>query len=155
MGGGSTDIVATELSQDLVIPAYTDTELMVKKVEKGLPISELGCTKFAIDKFTLSSDEDISSSDYYKYEAKHSLDVIPKYALLYANNIGKSKSAYYVTQGAFFYGRGLLCFENLSGDISDYSGYMPITNTTVTIQGGNWGSKYLAGGVEYTLITMA
>ena len=45
--GGSTDIVATELSQDLVIPAYTDAELTVKKVEKGVTGIDFGTVTFA------------------------------------------------------------------------------------------------------------
>lgn len=36
MGGGSTEIDATELSNDLIIPAFTDTELLVKAIGKGL-----------------------------------------------------------------------------------------------------------------------
>lgn len=72
-GGGSTDIVATELSQDLVIPAYTDTQLTVKKVEKGLK-ADFGTVNFPTNSNLLIT-----------FTIEHGLGVVPKSFYLFPN----------------------------------------------------------------------
>lgn len=148
--------MATELSQDLVIPAYTDTQLTVKKVEKGLPISELGCTKFAIDKFTFSSYKNVNDTSI-----EHSLGYLPQIVILYSSY----KAMEYIT---IF--EGYLTHSRFSGK---YEGFFRSKDSSSAIYGTNMvifgeGDKsyvkikpdgyvvcYYGPGIEYTLITMA
>ena len=104
--GGSTDIVATELSQDLVIPAYTDTELTVKKVEKGLK-ADFGTVNFPANSNLLIT-----------FTIEHGLGVVPKSFYLFPNGyIYNPKDENYAKWG------GVAISNNKVFGTSTYSAY--------------------------------
>lgn len=148
--------MATELSQDLVIPAYTDTELTVKKVEKGLPISELGCTKFAIDKFTFSAYKNINET-----LVEHSLGKTPEIVILYSEY--KILRHNTIVDGYLLHmmgGNSLQgFFRNHEPSSTGYGINMvtlgEVNKAHVKIKPDNYNVCYYGAGVEYTLITMA
>lgn len=150
--GGSTDIVATELSQDLVIPAYTDTQLTVKKVEKGLPLPPT-YTKYDIVKVIPSRDTYSNNG----FTIHHNLGCFPKFFFLQAGQkLTELNHIQAIIGGAgasqdnanFIYQQG----NSYTFESQKQSTYNPI-ETQLQF---NWYSNMIfKAGIEYTLITMA
>ena len=142
--GGSTDIVATELSQDLVIPAYTDTELTVKKVEKGVTGIDFG--------------EVTQSKAQKTITVEHSLGVVPKFAVLvpYEVEIPQYETLFWISafgaKRAYpnLYNSGWQCI--LSGNdyvknLHEEKGKPTATDKTISFISGS--SQFFASGTYY------
>lgn len=118
-GGGSTDIVAGD--KDIVIPAYTDKELVVKAVAGGLKPEDLGFTKMTYGEFVLANE--VAGA-----KITHGLGEIPKALII----LGEGASP----AGINFYSAEAFIFKNNQ-------------NNTNTFSGGGSGGKEWYGIYDY------
>lgn len=137
---------------------------IIGTMSEGVDLSAGGITKVAIDKFTFSSDT-------YSSEINHSLGVVPKVAFITGGTAKGPWSYTYAIDKAVFVvanteNKGGCAVSGLnSGGACGISSY-----GAANINGGDYhvhsatkmqfklqqsNGFYLAGGVEYTLITMA
>lgn len=115
-----------------------------------------GCTKYAVDKFTLTGRTGQS------YSVPYSLDEIPKLAIITTeevptvdNDLVRSVG---LSKGVVVNGLSCAClvFKNSSDSTGQNSaiGTITINDTTIRIRTGD-ATIYYGAGIEYTLITMA
>ena len=136
--------------------AYVGQQLIqgTLKPVNGFDISLMGCTKFAVDKFTFSGRTATT------VESSHSLGEIPKFAFLIAN--GEPSTGVELVKALIVSGDGsasncYITYNNSSNPrvAGGYPGGLGLaTNSTVKIETYNT-TAYYAAGVEYTLITLA
>ena len=120
---------------------------------KGIDPSLFGCTKYAVDKFTFSSQ--IASEQAV---LNHSLGRVPRIAVLVpdANISGTQK--FHTGVAVFLNGgsSGSMGYIILGGSGSEStSSSVSLTANNTTIKLRSYSGYYFATGVEYTLITMA
>lgn len=109
-----------------------------------------GCTKYAVDKFTLTSDA-VASNNYIP----HSLGVVPLFALFITTDA--SANDRYIKYAIIIGGNGnspnLGLYAYRSMQTND--GYYGVTNIFEDKLRINYDNVSYKAGVEYTLITMA
>ena len=132
--------------------AYVGQELLHGTAKEGMPPELLGCTKYAVDKFTYSENTQAST-----VEIVHSLGEIPKYAFIIPSSVDVASLTYigYVLSGSFI-GTPTSAYAILetianNGNVGSVDCYGTYSANTVLIKA----SYYYLSGVEYTLITMA
>ena len=126
----------------------------------GIDLSVLGCTKVAVDKFTLASDVNIGNS---AYSLNHSLGEKAKYAILVSNGNTLSQS---IMKMVYMYlgepkGYQNGAFQFLHSNGSKSLGYFSnvvwtkdCTDDAILIAYSGY-NYYLQAGIEYTLVTIA
>lgn len=147
-------------SEGYTIPANTLIEQALKLVSNGVDLSNLfGCTKMAIDKFTVSKD-----TSTYGEIIFHSLGIKPKFALLLANKspaivgglimvfVGKEewKTEHFDCRMIAKYNEG---YGRYSWNCTSVVGV--VSAESVQFGDSTATAKKFAAGIEYTLLTMA
>ena len=136
--------------------AYVGQELVVGTAKSG--VIETIYENIATDEILFSSNTDI----YGGIELSHSLRIIPKIAILQAQNESDITTDYHVVRAVWVYdenasqGRGYFAAKykgtNAYGNLVNYG----CTMTNTTVEATSLGSGvYLTGGVKYNLITMS
>ena len=123
-----------------------------ERVSDGITPEMFGCTKMAVDTFTLSSRKQCDS-----YPISHSLGTIPKFAFVIAETFPTANYDVYLCMGANLNlgvdMTSVPLYYWYNGDMHDTSfGIYPIDSNTITL---NSYSYYFTAGVKYTLVTMA
>lgn len=132
--------MATEIEQDLVIPAYTDTELTVKKVEKGMQ-ADFGTIKLVED-----SKRKVQTITIY-----HSLGTVPKSFYLFPNG-DIDPPGYGDWGGVSIYNNkmyGVSTYNSYGGEITIYPTSIDLQKTATYIKIEITDSEY----VEYSFYT--
>ena len=158
-GGDFVNFVVSE--QSTAYPdGGTQDGYWYEKVVDGLDLSLFGCTKYAVDKFTFSSNTT------YKTTVNHSLGEIPKFTFIigpeeYPSGTNTSirvwrliaQDSYFISYGGYI---GRFSFNKFT-DVDMYSSELNkyLNRTASTININNDDSQSYFAGVEYTLITMA
>lgn len=116
-----------------------------------IDISKLNCTNYEMGSFTLSADINTVS-----YLVNHSLGVIPKYYILWAErdkgqNTQNVKASVGMVATAVPYSAGM-CM-NMQGYISGYGNNSPNEDNTTT-QCNIYAGGYLVGGLTYNYLLL-
>ena len=137
--------------------AYVGQELLHGTAKEGIPLPS-GFTKYAVDKFTPTSDQAVNAT-----YIPHSLGEIPKLAIISANPSD-------ITDAGNYYPYLMVVPRGISSDAGYASGAMIVSKTysvfseydikstfnNLQVLVGRVLASYLyQAGVEYTLITMA
>ena len=125
-----------------------------EKVSEGITPEMFGCTKMAVDTFTLTSDT-VGS----EYNISHSLGTKPKYFIIIGDFSGVSKSTYDIisVMGANHNLSGSVNHANLSywrnSMVETY--YVSLSQISTAEFRVNDPSDHFKANVKYTVITMA
>ena len=125
-----------------------------EKVSEGITPEMFGCTKVAVDTFTLASNT-VSS----EYSISHSLGTKPKYFIIIGDYSGVSKSTFDIisVMGANHNLSGSVNYANLSywGNSMVETYYVSISLISTVEFRVNDPSDHFKANVKYTVITMA
>ena len=125
-----------------------------EKVVEGISPEMFGCTKMAVDTFTLTSDNSISST----VKINHSLGEVPKIMFIIAEEFSNSATTRYIKRMSGVYdgdniGNGGIVYEKSLTESGTLCSLGNATNLILSLY--YTASYYFKAKIKYTLVTMA
>lgn len=153
------NVIFKPMLTESLLPEYFD---FVKGVAEGITPQMFGCTKMAVDSFTLASDTVMPTSTSSPKYFSHSLGVKPVFMAIIADMPINTTTTRYIYSLVSYRARdvdngSISAMATANGAMGSENGtwVANLTSATQIALALSGSSRYLKGGVTYKVITMA